>query len=190
MNSFAKIAREVYRKPNERARQIDDYILDTNENFNEYIAIYKNDKYTVISHRGTSSANQVGVDASLALGFTPDYISKRVNETANIIQRINANESRQVLLLGHSLVGHIAVEALRDPEINRKVSKVITFNIYSVHGNNSRLTRSAESKIDNYVIDRDIASAYNRRGNTFILKPQRRVLPYFTGTHSIEQFIS
>ncbi len=180
IQDLAKIASETYKSPETR-KDVGKYKFHYRKN--DYISLYESDNHYIISHRGTSDLKQIEADYKLLTGTNTKYVSDRIKETEDLIKSLNVNSSKRIIQIGHSLGAHIATESLRDPYINSKTHKVINFNPFTIHKQQSRLQQGAEKKIINYITIGDPASASHTRGRTIFHKRK-----WFKNSHTITNF--
>jgi len=128
MNDYAKLAQAAY---NDDLIRVDGYVRNNALSRNG-VSVYTKGNTSVISHRGTQSFEDVKPDLALLFGEQRKNktFSSRAQQTQKIIDALPLNQ--KVVLVGHSLGGNTALNALEFPKIHSRVQETHLFNLGTV----------------------------------------------------------
>ena len=158
-------AKDVY---NKERKDLGIYKYDPSAS-NEYVATYRSPEHTVISTKGVTNIHQV---QNLLHHFVrpEDYNQFQENRKKDYIEVLaKTPKNHRVTLSGHSYGAEASVQALRNPEINKRVSNVYTYNPATSY--DSRPLPD-EQKVMNSVVIGDIVTRGRKYGRTKYVLPK------------------
>jgi len=170
MEDYAKLAQASY---NDDLIRIDGYVRNNSLSRNG-VSVYTKGGTSVIAHRGTQSFDDIKTDLSLLFGEhrSNKTFSARAQQTQKIIDALPLNQ--KVVLVGHSLGGNTALNALEFPKIHSRVDETHLFNPGTVPLRTIRVPKNAKDVTIHRVEGDAISSNTIQGGNQIQYEAPKR----------------